>query len=78
LDNLFSWLPSFWRWHRWNVHAYHRLIISALRAANDKLLDELAAKNPLSKEIIKSRHDYLQKIRAWTNISDKAYLNSFD
>jgi hypothetical protein len=28
----------------------------ALRAANDKLLDELAKKNPLSKEIIKSRH----------------------
>jgi hypothetical protein len=27
-DNLFSWLPSFWRWHRWNVHTYRRLIIS--------------------------------------------------
>ncbi|VVM17419.1 TRAP transporter solute receptor, unknown substrate 6 [uncultured Gammaproteobacteria bacterium] len=53
-------------------------MFDALRAANDKLLDELAKKNPLSKEIIKSRHDYLQKIRAWTNISDKAYLNSFD
>jgi TRAP-type mannitol/chloroaromatic compound transport system substrate-binding protein len=23
-----SWLPSFWHWHRWNVHTYHRLIIS--------------------------------------------------
>jgi TRAP-type mannitol/chloroaromatic compound transport system substrate-binding protein len=44
-------------------------VFDALRAANDKLLDELAKKNPLSKEIIKSRHDYLQKIRAWTNIS---------
>jgi TRAP-type mannitol/chloroaromatic compound transport system substrate-binding protein len=43
-------------------------VFDALRAANDKLLDELAKKNPLSKEIIKSRHDYLQKIRAWTNI----------
>jgi TRAP-type mannitol/chloroaromatic compound transport system substrate-binding protein len=47
--------------------------VDALRAANDKLLDELAKKNPLSKEIIKSRHDYLQKIRAWTNISDKSF-----
>jgi TRAP-type mannitol/chloroaromatic compound transport system substrate-binding protein len=53
-------------------------VFDALRAANDKLLDELAKKNPLSKEIIKSRNDYLQKIRAWTNISDKAYLNSFN
>jgi TRAP-type mannitol/chloroaromatic compound transport system substrate-binding protein len=51
-------------------------VFDALRAANDKLLDELAKKNPLSKEIIESRRHYLQKIRAWTNISDKAYLNS--
>jgi TRAP-type mannitol/chloroaromatic compound transport system substrate-binding protein len=29
------------------------------------LLDELAKKNPLSKEIIKSRHDYLQKMLSW-------------
>jgi TRAP-type mannitol/chloroaromatic compound transport system substrate-binding protein len=59
------------------VKTFPKPVFDALRAANDKLLDELAKKNPLSKEIIKSRHDYLQKIRAWTNISDKAYLNSF-
>ncbi len=60
------------------VKTFPKPVFDALRAANDKLLDELAKKNPLSKEIIKSRHDYLQKIRAWTNISDKAYLNSFN
>jgi TRAP-type mannitol/chloroaromatic compound transport system substrate-binding protein len=59
-----------------SVKTFPKPVFDALRAANDKLLDELAKKNPLSKEIIKSRHDYLQKIRAWTNISDKAYLNS--
>jgi TRAP-type mannitol/chloroaromatic compound transport system substrate-binding protein len=49
------------------VKTFPKPVFDALRAANDKLLDELAKKNPLSKEIIKSRHDYLQKIRAWTN-----------
>ncbi|CAB5502599.1 TRAP transporter solute receptor, unknown substrate 6 [uncultured Gammaproteobacteria bacterium] len=60
------------------VKTFPKAVFAKLRAANDKLLGELAAKNPLSKEIIESRHNYLQKIRAWTNISDKAYLNSFD
>jgi TRAP-type mannitol/chloroaromatic compound transport system substrate-binding protein len=45
------------------VKTFPKPVFDALRAANDKLLDELAKKNPLSKEIIKSRHDYLQKIR---------------
>ncbi|WXT99636.1 MAG: Monocarboxylate 2-oxoacid-binding periplasmic protein [Catillopecten margaritatus gill symbiont] len=58
------------------VKTFPKPVFDALRAANDKLLDKLAAKNSLSKEIIESRRNYLKKARAWTAISDQAYLNS--
>ena len=51
-------------------------VISAMRKANDELLAEKSAADPLAKEILDSQADYLQKARAWTDISDKAYLNS--
>ncbi|MEQ9545646.1 MAG: TRAP transporter substrate-binding protein [Marinobacter sp.] len=51
-------------------------VIEALRDATDKLLTEEAEKDPLAKEIITSQREYLKQIRKWTNISDKAYLNS--
>jgi TRAP-type mannitol/chloroaromatic compound transport system substrate-binding protein len=37
---------------------------------------QFAAADPLAKEIIDSQADYLAKARAWTAISDQAYLNS--
>lgn len=58
------------------VKTFPKPVFDALRAANDKLLRELAAKNPLSKEIIDSQASYLAKARAWTAISDQSYLNS--
>ena len=51
-------------------------VIEALRAANDELLAEAAANDPLAKEIIDSQAAYLEQVRVWTNISDKAYLDS--
>ena len=51
-------------------------VINALRKATKEKLAEMAASDPLSKEIIDSQHEYLRKIRKWTDISDKAYLES--
>lgn len=51
-------------------------VIDALRAATEKLLKEQAESDPLAAEIIDSQQSYLQRVRKWTNISDKAYLNS--
>lgn len=51
-------------------------VIEALREATDKLLAEEAEKDELAKEIITSQQEYLKQVRQWTNISDKAYLNS--
>lgn len=47
-----------------------------LRKATKEKLAEMAASDPLSKEIIDLQHEYLRKIRKWTDISDKAYLES--
>ncbi|EBA00558.1 TRAP transporter substrate-binding protein [Marinobacter sp. ELB17] len=51
-------------------------VISALRDVTERLLKEASAADPLAKEIITSQQEYLKQVRQWTNISDKAYLNS--
>lgn len=51
-------------------------VINAMREATNKLLVEAAEKDDLAKEIINSQRDYLKQVRQWTNISDKAYLDS--
>lgn len=58
------------------VKTFPKPVFDKLKMANKKLLKKLAANNPLSKEIIQSQADYLQKMRAWTAISDQSYLNS--
>ncbi|MBZ2169780.1 TRAP transporter substrate-binding protein [Marinobacter sp. F4216] len=51
-------------------------VIEALRAATNKRLKEVAEGDPLAQEIISSQRNYLKQVRQWTNISDKAYLDS--
>jgi TRAP-type mannitol/chloroaromatic compound transport system substrate-binding protein len=51
-------------------------VMSALKGANDELLKEASAADPLAKKIIESQQAYQAKVRVWTNISDRAYLNS--
>ena len=51
-------------------------VIAALKKANQELLAEAAGDDPLAKEIIDSQADFLKKARAWTDISDKAYLDT--
>ncbi len=51
-------------------------VVDALRKTTNRLLDEFAEKDTQAREIITSQRDYLKQVRPWTNISDKAYLNS--
>ena len=53
-------------------------VIKAMKAANDELIKEAAASDPLAKEIIDSQAAYLEKAREWTRISDQAYLESME
>ena len=47
-----------------------------MREANDRLLAQTAADNPLFREVLESQQAYLDKVRDWTMISDYAYLKS--
>lgn len=58
------------------VKTFPESVMSALRKANSELLAAKSASDPLAKEIIESQAGYLKTIRVWTEISDKAYLDS--
>lgn len=58
------------------VRDFPEPVMDAMRAANHDLLAELAGKDELARRIIDSQADYLKKVRAWTNISTKAYLDT--
>lgn len=50
-------------------------ILDAMKEVNSQLLEEAAAKDEQFKEILDSQREYLAKARAWTVISDYAYVN---
>ncbi|PLX87103.1 MAG: ABC transporter substrate-binding protein, partial [Desulfuromonas sp.] len=56
------------------IRTFPKEVIDKLKLENNKLLDEMAAKDELFKEILTSQRDYVKKVRAWTQISDYAYL----
>ncbi|QFY89602.1 TRAP transporter substrate-binding protein [Magnetovirga frankeli] len=58
------------------VKSFPAEVMAALKQANDELLAEAAAADPLTKEILDSQSAYLEQVRQWTNMADRAYLNS--
>jgi len=58
------------------IKTFPKEVLDAMRKANSELLAERAATDPVAKEIIDAQADYMAKARAWTEISDQAYLNS--
>lgn len=58
------------------VKSFPADVIDAMRKANDELLATKASEDATAKEIIDSQKAYMEKSRVWTDISDKAYLNS--
>ncbi|TCK08484.1 TRAP transporter substrate-binding protein [Marinobacterium mangrovicola] len=58
------------------VKSFPPEVMGAIKQANDELLAEAAEADPLAKEILSSQADYLKQIRVWTDIADRAYLNS--
>lgn len=60
------------------IKTFPEAIMQALRKANQELLVEKAKADPMAKRILDSQSAYLEEVRAWTKISDQAYLNSLD
>jgi TRAP-type mannitol/chloroaromatic compound transport system substrate-binding protein len=50
--------------------------MTAIRQANDELLKENAANDPFAAKVLQSQQAYMAKIRQWTLMSEKAYLDS--
>ena len=71
-----NWANMMTEYPNIKVKTFPKEVFDKLKIANKELLNELAAKNPLSKKIIASRASYLKRIRSWTKISDQSYLNS--
>ena len=51
-------------------------VMRALKRANAELIAELEQEGGLTARIIRSQREYLKKARAWTEVSDQAYLNN--
>lgn len=75
-DSAVNWATIRSEYPAVQVKTFPREVLAAMREANDALLAEFAAADALAREIIQSQADYLAKARAWTAISDQAYLNS--
>lgn len=58
--------------------SFPKSVMNKIKSTNDALLLEFSAKDPLTAEILSSIEEYKNKIRAWTNLSDRAYLDNFD
>ena len=58
------------------IKQFPQEIFQAMYEANEKLLKEAANSNEQAAKIVKSQEEYLEKSRAYTNISERAYLNT--
>ncbi|MGB5251537.1 MAG: TRAP transporter substrate-binding protein [Sedimenticolaceae bacterium] len=77
-ENAVAWAMIQSEYPNVQVRTFPPSVIAAMRKANGELLSEFAEADPLSRQIIDSQARYLAKARAWTAISDQAYLNSLD
>ena len=60
------------------IRTFPKPVMKAIRAANDELLAEFAAKDPKTNKILESITRYQHQVRAWTKFADQAYLESFE
>lgn len=74
--NANSWATMSAEYPDIKVRNFPPQVLEAMRAATEELLAEQATQDPLAKEIIESQKQYLSKVRAWIDISSKAYLDS--
>ncbi len=51
-------------------------VLEAMKVANDELLKEKSAADPMAAKIIESQQTFMKQVRAWTEISEQGYLNS--
>jgi TRAP-type mannitol/chloroaromatic compound transport system substrate-binding protein len=60
------------------IRSFPKPVMAKIKSVTAELLKEAADKDPETKKILESIYKYQDQIRAWTNFSDKAYLDSFE
>ncbi|MDH3997388.1 MAG: TRAP transporter substrate-binding protein [Desulfuromonadales bacterium] len=73
-DSAINWASIQEEYPEVKIRTFPPEVIAAMKAENNKLLQETAAQNPAFKEILESQTAYMKKARDWTAISDYAYL----
>ncbi|TEW51893.1 ABC transporter substrate-binding protein [Psychromonas sp. RZ5] len=58
------------------IRSFPKPVMSAIKQANKALLTEFAAKDPKTKEILESINTYQAQSRAWTDFSERAFLEN--
>lgn len=49
-------------------------VLDLFKKANDELLDQVAEKSPLAREVIESQRAFLETAKVWSKITDEDYL----
>ncbi|GAB1624007.1 TRAP transporter substrate-binding protein [Agarivorans aestuarii] len=71
-----NWQTMLQEYPNIQVKTFPTEVIKALKNANDDLLKEKAAADPMAAKIIESQQQYMKQVRAYTAISEQGYLNS--
>jgi TRAP-type mannitol/chloroaromatic compound transport system substrate-binding protein len=71
-----SWFSMLKEYPNIKVMTFPEPVMTAIRQANDALVAEAAATDEFSRRVLQSQQAYLQLVRPWTEMSDKAYLDS--
>jgi len=73
-DSAVNWASIEKEYPEVRIRTFSPEIIAAMKQANQELLAESAAADPVFKEILDSQVAYMKMARKWTEISDYAYL----
>lgn len=57
-----------------DIRTFPEDVLNAFKKSNEELLQQVAAKSPLAREIIESQREFLAVAKEWSNITDKDYL----
>lgn len=75
-ESALNWATISTEYPNIKVQTFPDEVMKAISDANDALLKENAANDPFAAKVLASQQDYMKKVRQWTNMSDKAYLDS--
>ncbi len=62
--------------HKVTLRSFPETVLKELRKVADKVVAELAGKDPMAQKIFASFQEFREQVVAWDDISERAYLNT--